>query len=59
MECALVSKLPEGPQWSYEVTKECGWKDGDRGRLAEWEQTHGKKKATVCLDINRLSHGRT
>jgi hypothetical protein len=27
--------------------------------LAEWEQTHGKKKAKVCLDINRPSHGRT
>jgi hypothetical protein len=39
--------------------KECGWKDGDRGGLAEWEQTHGKKKAKVCLDINRPSHGRT
>jgi hypothetical protein len=24
--------------------KECEWKDGDRGGLAEWEQTHGKKK---------------
>jgi hypothetical protein len=30
-----------------------------RGGLAEWEQTHGKKKAKVCLDINRPSHGRT
>ena len=40
------------------LTKECGWKDGDRGGLAEWEQTHGKKKAKVCLDINRPSHGR-
>jgi hypothetical protein len=25
--------------------KECGWKDGDRGGLAEWEQTERKKKA--------------
>src|ERR1700688_2020947 len=41
------------------LTKECGWKDSDRGGLAEWEQTHGKKKAKVCLDINRPSHGRT
>ena len=41
------------------LTKECGWKDGDRGGLAEWEQTHGKKKTKVCLDINRPSHGRT
>jgi hypothetical protein len=24
--------------------KECEWKDGDRGGLADWEQTHGKKK---------------
>ena len=40
-------------------TKECGWKDGDRGGLAEWEQTHGKKKEKVCLDINRPSHGRS
>jgi hypothetical protein len=24
--------------------KECEWKDGDRGGLAEWEQTYGKKK---------------
>jgi len=23
------------------------------------EQTHGKKKEKVCLDINRPSHGRT
>src|SRR6266850_6424370 len=41
------------------LTKECGWKDGDRGGLAEREQTHGKKKAKVRLDINRPSHGRT
>jgi hypothetical protein len=39
------------------LTKECGWKDGDRGGLAEWEQTHGKKKVKVCLDIDRPSHG--
>ena len=41
------------------LTKECGWKDGDRGGSAEWKQTHGKKKARVCLDINRPSHGRS
>ena len=41
------------------LTKECGWKDGDRGGLAQWQQTHGKKKVKVCLDINRPSHGRT
>jgi hypothetical protein len=39
--------------------KECEWKDGDRGGLAEWEQTERKKKEKVCLDINRPSHGRT
>ena len=38
------------------LTKECGWKDGDRGGLAEWEQTHGKKKAKVCL--GQSTHGR-
>jgi hypothetical protein len=40
------------------LTKECGWKGGDRGGLAEWEQIHGKKKAKVCLDINRPSEKR-
>src|ERR1700678_1450793 len=39
--------------------QECGWKDGDRGGLAEWKQTKRKKKAKVCLDINRPSYGRT
>src|SRR5580704_10125447 len=39
--------------------KECGWKDGDRGGLAEWELTLRKKKVKVRLDINRPSHGRT
>jgi hypothetical protein len=34
------------------LNKECGWKGGDRGGLAEWEQIHGKKKTKVCLDIN-------
>jgi len=49
------------PTWhrAHIAHKECGWKDGDRGGLAEWEQSHGKKKAKVCLDINRPSHGRT
>ena len=41
------------------LTKECGWKDGDRGGLAEWGESHGKKKVKVCLDLNRPSHGRT
>ncbi len=39
--------------------KECEWKDGDRGGLAQWKQTERKKKEKVCLDINRPSHGRT
>jgi hypothetical protein len=26
------------------LTKECGWKDGDRGGLANGEQLRGKKK---------------
>src|SRR5260221_8055765 len=36
------------------LTKECGWKDGDRGGLAEWEQTHGKKKAKCALTSTGL-----
>ena len=36
------------------LTKECGWKDGDRGDLAEWEQTHGKKKAKYALTSTGL-----
>jgi hypothetical protein len=36
------------PEEPISLTKECGWKDGDRGGLAEREQTHGKKKAKVC-----------
>ena len=40
------------------LTQECGWKGGDRGGLAEREQIHGKKKAKVCLDINRPSEKR-
>jgi hypothetical protein len=24
--------------------KECGWKEGDRGGLAEMEQIHGRKE---------------
>ena len=30
-----------------EETKECGWKDGDRGGLAEWELIHGKNNESV------------
>jgi hypothetical protein len=26
------------------LTKECGWKDGDRGVLAGWEQLGERKK---------------
>jgi hypothetical protein len=29
--------------------------DGDTCGSAEWEQTHGKKKVKVCLDIDRPS----
>jgi hypothetical protein len=36
------------------LTKECGWKDGDRGGLAKWEQTHGKKKAKYALTSTGL-----
>jgi hypothetical protein len=36
------------------LTKECGWKDGDRGGLAEWEQTHGKKKVNYALTSTGL-----
>jgi hypothetical protein len=36
------------------LTEECGWKDGDRGGLAEWEQTHGKKKAKCALTSTGL-----
>ena len=25
-------------------TKECEWKDGDRGGLAEWEKTYCERK---------------
>jgi hypothetical protein len=31
------------------LTKECGWKDGDRGGLAEWEEAHGKKKESESV----------
>ena len=34
--------------------KECGWKDGDRGGLAEWEQIHGKKKCKCALTSTGL-----
>ncbi len=34
--------------------KECGWKDGDRGGLAEWELTLRKKKVKVCLTSTGL-----
>lgn len=37
--------------------KECEWKDGDRGGLAERKQTE-REERKVCLDINRPSHGR-
>ena len=34
--------------------KECGWKDGDRGGLAEWEQTERKKKKKCALTSTGL-----
>ncbi|MFZ0645512.1 MAG: hypothetical protein WAN72_00125, partial [Candidatus Acidiferrales bacterium] len=34
--------------------KECGWKDGDRGGLAEWELILRKKKVKVCLTSTGL-----
>jgi len=34
--------------------KECGWKDGDRGGLAEWEQIHGMKKCKCALTSTGL-----
>jgi len=40
------------------LTKECGWKDGDRGGPAPTKQTSDKKKKNR-LDTNRPSHGRT
>src|SRR6202035_5778968 len=41
------------------LTKECGWKDGDRGGLSRMETDSRKEKSEVCLDIDRPSHGRT
>jgi hypothetical protein len=54
---ALTENTHQAP--SEYRSPECGWKDGDRGGLAEWEQTHRNKKLNVCLDINRPSYGRT
>ena len=34
--------------------KECGWKDGNRGGLAAYEQRHGKKKAKCALTSTGL-----
>jgi hypothetical protein len=36
------------------LTKEGGWKDGDRGGLAEWELIHGKKKCKCALTSTGL-----
>jgi hypothetical protein len=33
---------------------ECGWKDGDRGGLVEWELALRKKKVKVCLTSTGL-----
>ena len=40
------------------LTKECGWKDGDRGGPAQTQKPPGRKKKNR-LDTNRPSHGRT
>jgi hypothetical protein len=48
------------------LTRKCGWKDGDRGGLAQTEETHReeeerkgrKKKKKKRLDTHR-PHGRT
>ena len=40
------------------LTKECGWKDGDRGGSARTEGTTGRKKKNR-LDSHRPSHGRS
>jgi len=34
--------------------KECEWKDGDRGGLAEWKQTERKKKTKCALTSTGL-----
>src|SRR5665213_3172944 len=44
------------------LTKECGWKDGDRGGPAQTKKTSDKKrirKRKNRLDTYRPSHGRT
>ena len=40
------------------VNCRCCARSQDRGGLAEWEQIYRKKKAKVCLDINRSSEKR-
>ena len=39
-------------------TKECGWKDGDRGGPAQTEKP-SRRKTKNRLDTNRPSHGRS
>jgi hypothetical protein len=39
------------------LTRECGWKDGDRAALAS--ATHRKKREENRLDSHRPSHGRS
>src|SRR5438034_1036458 len=47
------------------LIKECGWKGGDRGGLAQWEQSGKRRnkeverKSKKRLDTRRPSHGRT
>src|ERR1700692_3499493 len=51
-------RTPNLHRANYRSTKECGWKDGDRGGPAQTEKTPDKKKENR-LDTNRPSHGRT
>jgi hypothetical protein len=41
------------------LTRECGWKGGDRGGLAEWGKMKKPKRESKPLDRDRPSHGRT
>jgi len=44
------------PNWHRAnlLTEECGWKGGDRGGLAEWEQIERKKKEKCALTSTGL-----
>jgi hypothetical protein len=43
-------------KWLAKITKECGWKDGDRGGPAQTKKTSDKKKKNR-LDTYRPSYG--